>query len=417
MITSLPDRSQRAVFTGIGVIAPTGIGTEAWWAATLRGEPGIGAITRFDASAYAVGHAGEVTDFDASDHIPRRLALQTDRWTWMGLAAAEMAFADAAFVPADHDPYAMAVVTASSSGGNEFGQVEIQKLWGKGPDHVGAYQSIAWFYAATTGQISIRHGMKGHSNVVVAEGAGGLEALAHSRRVIRRGMQAVVSGGVEAPLSPYALSCQLANGRMSTAPEAAAYRPFDAAATGYLPGEGGAILLVESLEHARRRGAPQVYGEIAGYAATQDACDPTRPPADGGRLARAIELALADAGVEPAAVDAVFADGAGTPVGDQLEARALRAALGPRASEVPITVPKSMVGRLYAGGAALDVAGALLAIRDRCLPPTINLERVAHGDDLRFVRGAAQPADLDTVLVLARGYGGFNGALVVRRTD
>ena len=172
MITSLPDRSQRAVFTGIGVIAPTGIGTEAWWAATLRGEPGIGAITRFDASAYAVGHAGEVTDFDASDHIPRRLALQTDRWTWMGLAAAELAFADAAFVPAEHDPYAMAVVTASSSGGNEFGQVEIQKLWGKGPDHVGAYQSIAWFYAATTGQISIRHGMKGHCGVVAAEGAG-----------------------------------------------------------------------------------------------------------------------------------------------------------------------------------------------------------------------------------------------------
>jgi 3-oxoacyl-(acyl-carrier-protein) synthase len=407
----------RAVVTGLGVVAPNGTGTDAWWRATCAGTSGIGPITRFDPSRYATRHAGEVRDFDPEDHLERRLMVQTDRWTWMGLAATRMALDDAALDPAAHDPYDLGVVTASSSGGNEFGQVEIQNLWGRGPGFVGAYQSIAWFYAATTGQISIRHRLKGTCGVVAAEGAGGLEALAHSRRTIRRGMQAVVSGGVEAPLSPYALSCQLANGRMSTTPAATAYRPFDVDATGYLPGEGGAILLVESLEHARGRGAPRIYGEIAGYAATHDACDPRRPPADGGRLARAIELALANAGLRPADVDAVFADGAGTPTGDRLEIEALRAALGPHAAEVPITVPKSMVGRLYAGGAALDTAAALLAIRDQRLPPTVNLDSVAHGDDLRFVRGAAQPADLDTVLVLARGYGGFNGALVVRRID
>jgi minimal PKS chain-length factor (CLF/KS beta) len=335
----------------------------------------------------------------------------------MGLAATQMALEDAAFDPSAQDPYAMGVVTASSSGGNEFGQVEIEKLWARGPGFVGAYQSIAWFYAATTGQISIRHGMKGTSGVVAAEGAGGLEALAHSRRTIRRGMRAIVSGGLEAPLSPYALTCQLANGRLSREPGPDAYRPFDARATGYLPGEGGAILIVADLEPARRRGAPHVYGEIAGYGATHDACLPTQPPAGGHRLARAIELALADAGAGPEDVDAVFADGAGTPAGDRLEAQALRAVLGARAADVPITVPKSMVGRLYAGGAALDVAGALLAIRDRRLPPTINLDTVAHGDDLCFVRGAAQEMDLRTVLVIARGYGGFNAAMVLRRID
>jgi 3-oxoacyl-(acyl-carrier-protein) synthase len=412
-----PNGRPRAVVTGLGVVAPNGTGTDAWWRATCAGTSGIREISRFDPSRYATRHAGEVRDFEPTDFLERRLMVQTDRWTWMGLAAARMSLDDAAFDPAAHDPYAMGVVTASSSGGNEFGQVEIEKLWGRGPGYVGAYQSIAWFYAATTGQISIRHGMKGASGVVVAEGAGGLEALAHSRRTIRRGMKAVVSGGVEAPLSPYALACQLANGRLSRESGPAAYRPFDARATGYLPGEGGAILLVESLDDARRRGAPHVYGEIAGYGATHDACDPAHPPADGRRLARAIELALADAGLEPADIDAIFADGAGTPVGDRLEADALQTVFGARAAEVPITVPKSMVGRLYAGGAALDVAGALLAIRDRRLPPTINLDEAAHGDDLRFVRGAAQAMDLDTVLVIARGYGGFNAALVVRRID
>jgi 3-oxoacyl-(acyl-carrier-protein) synthase len=259
--------------------------------------------------------------------------------------------------------------------------------------------------------------MKGHSNVVVAEGAGGLEALAHSRRTIRRGAQAVVSGGVEAPLSPYALTCQLANGRLSRVPDPAAYRPFDTRASGYLPGEGGAILIVEGLEHARRRGAGQVYGEIAGYGATHDACHPAASPDDARQLTRAIGLALADAGLEPGDVDAVFADGAGTPDGDRVEAQALRAVFGGRAGEIPITVPKSMVGRLYAGGSALDVAGALLAIRDGCLPPTINLDTTAHGDDLAFVRDAARPADLGAVLVIARGYGGFNAAVVVRRVE
>lgn len=410
MITSLPDRSRRSVVTGIGVVAPTGIGTEPWWSATLRGEPGIGAITRFDASRYATRHAGEVAGFDASDHIERRLALQTDRWTWMGLAAAEMAFADAGFVPAEHDPYAMAVITASSSGGNEFGQVEIQKLWGQGPEFVGAYQSIAWFYAAMTGQISIRHGMKGHCGVVAAEGAGALEALAQSRRALRRGMQAVVSGGLEAPIGPYALCCQTANGRMTTVPEPTAYRPFDERASGYLPGEGGAVLLLETAEAAHRRGAP-VYGEIAGYGATHDG---GREP-DGRQLARAIRLALDDAGAAPDEIDVVFADGAGSIDADAAEARALHAALGARASEVPVTVPKTATGRTYAGGAALDVAAALLSMRDGRIPPTINVERPARDCGLRLVRDRSEPAALHTALVVARGYGGFNSAAIVRR--
>lgn len=413
MITSLPDRARRAVVTGIGAVAPTGVGTEAWWAGTLGARPAIREISRFDASGYATRFAGEAREFEATDHVDRRLIVQTDRWTWMGLTAAEMAMSDAGLEPAEHDPYRMSVITASSSGGNEFGQAEIQKLWGRGPAHVGAYQSIAWFYAATTGQISIRHGMKGHCGVVAAEGAGGLEALAQSRRAVRRGMDAVVSGGLEAPIGPYALCCQMASGRMTTVPEPTAYRPFDERASGYLPGEGGAILLVESLADARRRGAT-VYGEIAGYGATHDGRPADAPP-EPGPLARAIALALADAGAAPEAIDVVFADGAGCREADAAEAAALWLALGDRAASVPVTVPKTMTGRTYAGGGALDAAAALLSMRDGRIPPTINLERPAADCPLAFVRDRAVAAEVRHALVLGRGYGGFNSALVLRR--
>ena len=164
----------------------------------------------------------------------------------MAMAAAQMALDDAKVDPAALDPYRMSVITASASGGNEFGQREIQNLWGKGPIFVGAYQSIAWFYAATTGQISIKYGMKGPCGVLVSEGAGGLEALWHSRRTIRRGVDVVVSGGTEAPVGPFALTCQQQSARLSEAREPAdAYRPFDRRANGYVPGEGGAIIIVE----------------------------------------------------------------------------------------------------------------------------------------------------------------------------
>lgn len=407
--------SQRAVITGIGVVAPTGVGIERYWVATRQGRNGIKRIRSFDPSQYDSQLAGEVDDFNATDFIEQRLIVQTDRWTWMALAAAKMALQDAGFDPAGTDPFKMSVITASSSGGNEFGQKETQNLYRKGPLFVGAYQSIAWFYAATTGQISIKYGMKGPSSVIVSEGAGGLDALAQARRTIRRGIDVVVSGGTEAPIAPYALVCQMRNRYLSRQKEPeAAYRPFDSYANGYVPGEGGAILLVEDLQHAQQRGAPHIYGEILGHSATFDAYHYAEPAPDGYQLARAISLALKNADVLPEEVDAIFADGAGTPTGDALEVKAIKEVFG-ESSQVRVTVPKSMVGRLYAGGASLDVATALLAMRDGILPPTINLDQPAAGCDLNFVSGTAQEAEITTVLVNARGFGGFNSALVLRK--
>ncbi|MFL6115841.1 MAG: ketosynthase chain-length factor [Catenulispora sp.] len=390
------------VFTGIGVVAPTGATTEEHWAATRAGVSGLGPIERFDAERYPVRVAGQIRGFDVKSRVPGRLVPATDRWTQFALGAAQAALDDAGVDPGAQDPFAMSVVTASSSGGNEFGQREIARLWSSGPDYVSAYQSIAWFYAATTGQIGIRHGMKGPCGVVVSEQASGLDAIGQARRELRGGARIAVTGGTEAPIGPYALTCQIASGLLSTD---GSYRPFDPAAGGYLPGEGGAILV---LEHPERAGGRN-YGVLLGYAAGFDPAPGSgRPPA----LRRTIEAALADAGLDPGDVDVVFADGAGIRERDRAEAEALAAVFGPRG--VPVTVPKTMTGRLYAGGASLDVATALLALRDAVIPPTIGV-RSDPGLGLDLVCDVERPAALRTALVVARGHDGFTSALVVGR--
>jgi len=391
-----------AVVTGIGVVAPNGIGHEAYWSATLAGVSGVGPIERFDASGYRCCLGGEVDDA-AIAGVPGRLAAQTDRWTQLGLAGTELALADAGLDPSTVDDYRLAVITASSSGGNEFGQREIERLWAHSPEHVSAYQSIAWFYAATTGQVAIRHGMRGPCGVVVAEQAGGLEALSDARRALDSGAVAVVTGGTEAPLSPYALVCQATSGRLTDAADPAdAYRPFAADANGHVPGEGGAMLIVEQ---AGRAAAP--YGTIRGYANTFDPRPGSgRPPS----LVRAIRLALQAAHVTSEEIDVVFADAAGVPELDRIESDALRAVFGPHG--VPVTAPKTMTGRLYAGGASLDVATALLSLRHQIIPPTIGPAPDPRYE-LDLVLREPRPATLRNALVLARGYGGFNSAMVL----
>ncbi|SNQ46491.1 putative Actinorhodin polyketide beta-ketoacyl synthase 2 [Frankia canadensis] len=395
--------------TGIGVVAPNGLGADDFWAATLAGRGALSPVRRFDARDYPARLAGEVPGFDAAAYLPSRLLPQTDHMTRLALVAADWALADAGVGPDTYDPYDMGVITASSAGGFEFGQRELRNLWSQGSEYVSAYQAFAWFYAVNTGQISIRHQMKGPSGVVVTDQAGGLDALAQAHRQLVRGSRLIVSGGVDGSLCPWGWVAQLAGGRLSTSADPdRAFQPFDDAAAGHVPGEGGAILVLEDAGAAAERGAPRVYGELAGYAATFDPLPGSgRPPG----LRRAIEGALDAAGVEPAEIDIVFADAAAVPELDQVESDAITAVFGPGA--VPVTAPKTMTGRLYAGGGALDVVAALLAIRDGVVPPTVNVERAAR-HRLDLVTSRARPMTVSRALVLARGHGGFNSALVVR---
>ncbi|KQV18694.1 MULTISPECIES: ketosynthase chain-length factor [unclassified Kitasatospora] len=391
------------VVTGLGVTAPNGLGARDYWNATLAGKSAIGPLTHFDASPYPAKLAGEITGFTAEDHLPSRLMPQTDRVTRLSLVAADWALADAQVRPAELPEFDMGVSTASSAGGFEFSQRELKNLWSKGGQYVSAYQSFAWFYAVNTGQISIRNGMKGPSGVVVTDQSGGLDAVAQARRQIRKGTRLVVAGAVDALLCSWGWVGLHTSGRLSTAAEPThAYLPFDDRADGHVAGEGGALLITESAESARARGA-KVYGEIAGYAATFDGREPG--------LRKAVELALADARVLPSEVDVVFADAAADPELDRIEAETLVAVFGPRG--VPVTAPKTMTGRLYAGGAALDLATAFLALEDGVIPPTVHIE-AAERFGLDLVVSQPRPAALRTALVLARGHGGFNSAMVVR---
>jgi 3-oxoacyl-(acyl-carrier-protein) synthase len=407
------------VLTGLGVVAPTGSGVREFWASALAGASGIAKISRFDPERYPVRWAGEVRQFDPSDMIDMRVVVQTDLWTQFALVATRQALDHARLNLADLDPFDVGVTTSASSGGNAFGQREIQALWSNGPRFVGPYQSIAWFYAASTGQISIANGLRGPCGVVCSESAGGLDAVAHARATIRTGCRVQVCGGTEAPVSPYALTCQLRSGLLA---EDGGYRPFARGASGYLPGEGGAMVVMEDADHARERGA-SALGVVAGHAATFAGREPAGPDdADGWALsaealAEAIRLALADAALRPEDVDVIFADGMGTPRADAAEATALRTALGPRLDQVPVTVPKAGLGRAYSGSAVVDLVTAALALTTATVPPTPGVAAPDVSADLDLVTEVPRTGPLRNALLLARGFGGFTSALVLSSPD
>lgn len=396
------------VVSGLGIVAPTGIGAAEHWSSVLKGTSGIGPITRFDVSSYPTRLAGEVAGFDPRGSVPGRVFPQTDVWTRMGMAAAAAALDDAGIVPAELPEYELAVVTASSSGGTEFGQHEMERLYTRGPDWVSAYQSIAWFYAATSGQISIQHGMRGPSGVLCAEQAGGLDTVGQARRMLHGGTRVVLAGGTDASLCPYGLVAQIATGLLATGSEPECYRPFADDACGHLPGEGGAVLVLEDATTVNARGG-RTYARVLGYAAGFDPPpDSARPPA----LRVTIERALHDAALVPGDVDVVFADAAATPAADDAEAAALAAVFGRYG--VAVTAPKTLTGRLYGGGGALDLATAALALFHGVVPATAGTTAAArHGIDL--VVDEPRLDEPRTALVLARGHGGFTSAVLLGR--
>ncbi|MFE7172648.1 ketosynthase chain-length factor [Streptomyces sp. NPDC057616] len=401
---------RRAAVTGMGVIAPNGVGTETFWKATREGIAVLDRVTREGCEDLPLRVAGEVRDFDPSAAVEERFLVQTDRFTHFAMAAADLALEDAHLgrTLTDDSPFSVGVVTAAGSGGGEFGQRELQQLWGKGSRFVGPYQSIAWFYAASTGQVSIRRGFKGPCSVVASDEAGGLDALAHAARAVRRGTDVIVAGSTEAPLAPYSMVCQLGYDELSTADDPTrAYRPFTSAACGFVPAEGGAMLVVEDEHGALQRGA-RVQAVIAGHAATYTGASCWQESRHG--LVHAVRGALDEAGCAPEEIDVVFADALGVPEADRAEALAIADVLGDR---VPVTAPKTGIGRGYGAAPVLDSVAAVLAMELGVIPPTPNVFDICH--DLDLVTGRARTAELRTALVLSRGLMGSNSALVLRR--
>lgn len=413
--------ARRAAVTGIGVVAPNGISTDAFWKSTREGISVLDLITREGCEHLPLRVAGEVRAFEPSSAVEERFLVQTDRFTHFGMAAADLALEDARIGrdgsggPGGPDgsplsPFSLGVVTAAGSGGGEFGQRELQQLWGKGSRFVGPYQSIAWFYAASTGQISIRRGFKGPCSVLAADEAGGLDALAHAARAVERGTDLMLAGSTEAPLAPYSMVCQLGYEELSTVDDPArAYRPFTSGACGFVPAEGGAMLVVEDETSARERGV-RVRAVPAGHAATFTGASRWEQSREG--LVQAIRGALDEAGCAPEEIDVVFADALGVPEADRAEALAIAEALGAHGRRVPVTAPKTGTGRGYCAAPVLDSVAAVLAMEHGLIPPTPGVFDVCH--DLDLVTGQARPAELRTALVLSRGLMGSNSALVLR---
>ncbi|KUL20926.1 ketosynthase chain-length factor [Streptomyces regalis] len=404
-------RPRHTAVTGIGVVAPNGLNADTYWKSVKDGTSVLDRITREGCEHLPLRVAGEVRGFDASALIEETFLVQTDKFTHFALAAADAALQDAGLSSTAADsPYSVGVVTAAGSGGGEFGQRELQKLWGQGSRFVGPYQSIAWFYAASTGQISIRSGFKGPCGVVASDEAGGLDAVAHAARAVDRGTDVIVVGAAEAPLAPYSGVCQLGYPELSTVEDPTrAYRPFTPAACGFVPAEGGAVLIVEDLERAQRRAAV-VRAIVAGHSATFTGASHWEQSREG--LAHAIRGALDEAGCAPEEIDVVFADALGVPEADRAEALALADALGPHGSRVPVTAPKTGIGRSYCGAPLLDIVAAVQAMEHGQIPPTPNVFDVCH--DIDLVTATARPAELHTALILSRGLMGSNAALVLR---
>ncbi|GHO65469.1 actinorhodin polyketide beta-ketoacyl synthase [Ktedonobacter sp. SOSP1-52] len=406
---------REAVITGIGVVAPAGIGTKQFWEGVSSAQSFITPVTRFDTTKFTSKVAGVVADFDPTRSIDPRIIAQTDRWTHFDLVCAREAIADAQLDIAQEDATRIGAVFAAGTGGNEFGQRQLHLCWEKGPRYVSAYQSIAWFYAASIGQVSITNGVRGYGRNICAEAAGGLIALAHAAKIIQQGLcDVVIVGGSEASIAPYAFTCHQASGLVSSEQGPFPYRPFDATRSGPIIGEGGAVFCIESKEHAQRRNA-HVYAEIAGSGQSFDAIVSREPASDGKEYARAMTKAMTMAQISLDDIDWVVCDGLGTQEGDISEVKALQQVFGSDLAAIPASAPKSMLGRLFNGASTVDVAMALLGMQAETILPTVGFSQPDAQCLLDCVPNTPRSASVQRVLVGARGFGGFNAALVLKK--
>jgi minimal PKS chain-length factor (CLF/KS beta) len=406
---------EAAVITGIGVITPAGIGVSDFWEGMVSGKSFISAITSFDTSHFTSKVAGIVENFDPAAFLDPRIIIQTDRWTQFDLICAQQAIADAGLQIGDEGPTKVGAVFAAGTGGNEYGQQQLHICGSQGPKHVSVYLSIAWFYAASIGQVSIQNKIRGYGRNICAEAAGGPIALGHAAKTIEQGIcDAIVVGGCEAPLAPYTFASHQASGLMSPEDGPYPYRPFDTTRSGTIAGEGGAGFCVESKQHALKRDA-HVYAEIAGWGQSFDGILTREPASDGQAYARAIKQALQMARLDPTEIDWIICDGLGTQDGDISEVKALQSVFGTSLPNIPASAPKSMIGRLFNGGSTVDVACALLGLQTDTILPTIGFTQADVNCPLDCVPNQARNGHIRNVLVGARGFGGFNSAIILKR--
>ncbi|MDD5252608.1 MAG: beta-ketoacyl-[acyl-carrier-protein] synthase family protein [Candidatus Omnitrophota bacterium] len=407
---------EKIAVTGIGVVSPSGIGKRQFWANIKSGRSFIKEITRFDASKYPSHIAGQIDDLEKYSHISERLLKKIDPFSHMALVASELALQDAGIDIKNEDPNLVGIFLGNAIGGWLYAETELRDLYLEGREGVSPYMASAWFPAAPQGQVSIYYGIKGFSKTVVSDRASSLMALGYARKVLYKNkLNMILAGGMEAPVTPYALLCCNTYGALSTRNEnpQAAYRPFDKDRSGFVIGEGSGIVVLENIQRAKDRGA-NILGFISGYGTSCDGVDRINPASDGKELARAINMALNDAKTRPEDIGYISLDGLAVDLWDNSEIKALEIVFGNALKNIPVSCPKSMFGNLLGASGALDMIIALLSMEHSLVAPTLNLDTpVLKG--INYVAKQAREYKLNKALIISRGRGGINSVLVVEK--
>jgi 3-oxoacyl-[acyl-carrier-protein] synthase II len=409
--------ARRVVISGIGLVTPLGIGTPKNWEAMLRGESGIGPITRFDASRHSTRFAGQVPEFDPLVFIDRKEVRKMDLFIQFALAAATLAVDDAGIDPARLEGERTGVYIGSGVGGIGTIEETHKVLLEKGPDRVSPFFLPSIIINEASGFVSIKYRSRGPNSATATACATSTHALGDSFRIIARGeADRMLAGGAESPITPLSVAGFCALRALSTRNDdpAKASRPFDAGRDGFVMGEGAGMLLLEELGAALSRGA-KIYAEIVGYGMNADAHHVTAPSLDGEGAKGVMERALADAGLPPAAIDYINAHGTSTPLNDKIETLAIKKAFGEHARRLAVTSTKSMTGHLLGAAGAVEAGITALCLTHQIMVPTINYEQPDPECDLDYVPNAARPAEIHYALSNSFGFGGTNGCLIFKR--
>ena len=409
---------RRVVITGMGAITPIGNSVDEFWAGVRQQKVGIDFITRFDASDYKAKLAAEVKNFDAKNYMDFKMAKRMETFSQYAVAAAGEAIADAGLDMADEDAYMAGTSVSSGIGSLDAMEREHKKLLEKGPSRINPLLVPLMITNMAAGNVAIAFGLKGKSLIVVTACASGTNAVGEGYRSIQSGeADIMVSGGTESAVTPIGIGgfAALTALSASTDPKRASI-PFDRDRSGFVMGEGAGILVLEELEHAKKRGA-HIYAEITGYGCSNDAFHITSPAEDGSGAARAMTNAMNEAGVRPADIDYINAHGTSTHHNDLFETRAIKLAFGEDAYGVKISSTKSMVGHMLGAAGAVECIACVKTIQDGYIHPNVGLENTEDELDLDYVKGKGIESDVTYVMSNSLGFGGHNASIILKKYE
>jgi len=407
---------RRVVITGLGIVSPIGTGKENYWKGLIKGESAAATITAFDASKFTTTFACEVKDFNPDDYIDPKKSRRMDRFAQMGLAASKMAMEDSGLNVEKEDPYRLGAIVASGIGGLITVEREEKVLLERGPRRISPFLIPMMIINIAAAEIAIRWGLKGPNFGVVSACASANHAIGTALRFIQHGdADMILTGGTDASITPIGLGGFCTIKALSTRNDEPkrASRPFDKERDGFIMAEGAGIVILEELSHAEKRGA-HIYAELAGFGATDDAYHITAPSPDGEPSAKAIELCLKDAGVNPEEINYINAHGTSTPLNDKGETAAIKKVFGAHAYKIPVSSTKSMTGHLLGAAAANELVATLLCMQNGIVHPTINYENPDPDCDLDYVPNKPREHKINAAVSNSLGFGGHNAAVLVK---